>query len=100
MYSLSVLNSTSNIFIKKVHISRENRHSYDFIYHLFGCNEFCKKSAVELEIERMNRVLDMLKFKCWYYEEAIKDGNEKQLMDMKPEDMPKKIRQAYETSHT
>ena len=36
-----------------------------------------QKATVEMEIERMNRVLDMLKFKCWYYGEAIKDGNEK-----------------------
>ena len=32
-------------------------------------------AAVEAEIERMNRVLDMLRFKCWYYEQAIRDGN-------------------------
>ncbi len=58
-----------------------------------------QKATVELEIERMNRVLDMLKFKCWYYEEAIKDGNEDRLNCMKPEDMPEEILQAYENSH-
>ena len=58
-----------------------------------------QKAAVEAEIERMNRVLDMLKFKCWYYEEAIKDGNEERLGRMKPEDMPEAVRQAYENSH-
>lgn len=58
-----------------------------------------QKAAVELEIARMNRVLDMLKFKCWYYEEAIKDGNEERLNHIKPEDMPEVIRQAYENSH-
>ena len=47
----------------------------------------------------MNKVLDMLTFKCWYYEEAIKDGNEERLSSMKPEDMPKDIRQAYENAH-
>lgn len=58
-----------------------------------------QKAAVEMEIERMNRVLDMLKFKCWYYEEAIKDGNEERLGRMKPEEMPDEIRKAYENSH-
>ncbi len=58
-----------------------------------------QKATVELEIERMNRVLDMLKFKCWYYEEALKDGNEDRLNCIKPEDMPEEIRQAYENSH-
>ena len=35
-----------------------------------------QKKMVEAEIEHMNRVLDMLKFKCWYYEQALQDGNE------------------------
>lgn len=58
-----------------------------------------QKAAVEMEIERMNRVLDMLKFKGWYYDEAIKDGNEDRLKHIKPTDMPKEIRQAYENAH-
>ena len=43
-----------------------------------------KKESVEAEIARMNRVLDMLSFKCWYYEQAIKDGNEQRLGAMTP----------------
>ena len=39
----------------------------------------------------MIRTLDMLKYKCWYYEQAIRDGSEDKL----PED----IRRAYENSH-
>lgn len=58
-----------------------------------------QRAAVESEIERMNRVLDMLKYKCWYYEEVVKDGNEERINNMKPEDMPEEIRQAYENSH-
>ena len=27
---------------------------------------------MEAELEQMNRTLDMLKFKCWYYEQAIR----------------------------
>lgn len=58
-----------------------------------------QKAAAEQEIERMNRVLDMLKYKCWYYEQAIKDGNEERVRNMKPEDMPEEIRKVYENSH-
>lgn len=47
----------------------------------------------------MNRVLDMLSYKCWYYEEAIREGNEERLQSMQPEDMPERIRQAYENAH-
>ena len=58
-----------------------------------------QRESVEAEIARMNRVLDMLNFKCWYYEQAIKDGNEQRLNAMTPEDMPLEIRQAYLRAH-
>lgn len=58
-----------------------------------------QKEQVEAEIERMNRVLDMLKYKCWYYEQAIKDGNEERLRSLASEDMPEEIRKAYENAH-
>ena len=58
-----------------------------------------QRRQVEAELAHMNRVLDMLKFKCWYYEEALKDGNEDRVTRMKPEDMPEEIRRAYENSH-
>ena len=48
----------------------------------------------------MNRVLDMLRFKCWYYEQAIRDGNEDRLSGLRPEEMPEDIRWAYEHAHS
>ena len=51
------------------------------------------------EIARMNRTLDMLKFKCWYYEQAIRDGNEEKLAAMIPDGLPKNIRTIYDSSH-
>lgn len=58
-----------------------------------------QKAAVESEIERMNRVLDMIRFKCWYYEQAIVDGNEDRLRAMIPDGLPEDIRRAYENAH-
>lgn len=58
-----------------------------------------QKEKVEREIQKMNTVLDMLNFKCWYYEQAIKDGNEERLNKLKPQDMPESIRKAFENSH-
>lgn len=58
-----------------------------------------QKEIVESEIQRMNKALDMINFKCWYYEQAIKDGNEDRLNAMKEEDMPEEIRQAYKNAH-
>lgn len=58
-----------------------------------------QKEAVEAEIERMNRVLDMITYKCWYYDEAIQAGNEERLIAMKPENMPEEIREIYKRTH-
>ena len=58
-----------------------------------------QKEQVEGEIKRMNQVLDMIKFKCWYYEQAIQDGNEDHLQSMAPEEMPAEVRRAYENAH-
>ncbi|MCD7956885.1 MAG: MerR family transcriptional regulator [Lachnospiraceae bacterium] len=55
--------------------------------------------SVESEMERMKGVLALLKYKCWYYEQAIADGNEERLKAMEPKDMPEEIRMAYENAH-
>ncbi len=58
-----------------------------------------QKAHMEEEIARMNRTLDMLKFKCWYYEQAIKDGSEDRLKALIPDELPKDIRAIYDSSH-
>lgn len=58
-----------------------------------------QKENVEAHIKRMNEVLDMLKYKCWYYEQAIKDGNEERLQSLNPDELPEEIRQAFENAH-
>lgn len=59
-----------------------------------------QKAEVEAELERMNQVLDMLRFKCWYYEQAIQDGNEDRLARIIPAQLPEEIRRAYENAHS
>lgn len=58
-----------------------------------------QKATLEAEIVRMNRVLDMLKFKCWYYEQAMQDGNEERIKGLIPDRLPDAIREAYENAH-
>ena len=58
-----------------------------------------QRMHMEAELEQMNRTLDMLKFKCWYYEQAIKDGSEDRLKSLIPDRLPEKIRKAYENAH-
>ena len=59
-----------------------------------------QQSHMETELEQMNRTLDMLKFKCWYYEQAIQDGSEDRLKTLIPDRLPDGIRKAYENAHS
>ena len=58
-----------------------------------------RKAHMELEIANMNRALDMLKFKCWYYEQAIQDGNEDRVKALIPDDLPDEIKDTYDNAH-
>ena len=58
-----------------------------------------QRGQVESEIRRLGRVLDMLKFKCWYYEQAIQDGNEDRLKQMLPDNLPEEIQPLYNHAH-
>ena len=42
----------------------------------------------------------MIKFKCWYYEQAISDGNEDRLKSIIPDHLPAEIRALYELAHS
>lgn len=59
-----------------------------------------RKAAVEEEMKQLEKTLDMLKFKCWYYEQAIKDGSEDRLKTLIPDHLPDGIRKAYENAHS
>ena len=58
-----------------------------------------QRSHMEAELEQMNRTLDMLKFKCWYYEKAMEDGNEDEIHAMLPDKLPADIQALYDNSH-
>ena len=58
-----------------------------------------RKAHMESEIAKMNRALDMLKFKCWYYEQAIQDGNEDGVKALIPDDLPEEIKDTYDNAH-
>ena len=58
-----------------------------------------QKKQVEAEITKLNKTLDMLNFKCWYYSVAMKNGNEDKLSSLPAPDMPSDIKEAYLNSH-
>ena len=58
-----------------------------------------QKARTEKEIEQLKKTLAMLNFKCWYYERAIKDGNEDKVKAMIQNGLPEEIREEYRISH-
>ena len=51
-----------------------------------------RKQAVEDQIEQMKETLQLLEYKCWYYQQAIEDGTEDRVRSMKLEDIPEPYR--------
>ncbi len=74
---------------------REGSSTYSSRYDLISK----QKEKVETEIQQLYKTLDMLKFKCWYYEELIKGGNEDKVKALIPEGLPLDVLKAYKNSH-
>ena len=55
---------------------------------------------VEEELEQLCKTRDMLRFKCWYYETAIRDGGEERLRQMIPDELPPDIRRLFDNAHS
>ena len=58
-----------------------------------------RKAAVEAEMRRLQKTLDMLEYKCWYYDTALKDGSEDRINAMLPDSLPEEIQKLYDSSH-
>lgn len=58
-----------------------------------------RKISVKKDIERLKKTLAMLEFKCWYYDTAIKDGNENGINSMLPDKLPQEIQKLYDEAH-
>ena len=59
-----------------------------------------RREAVKAEMEKLQKTLDMVQFKCWYYETALRDGNEDGLAEMLPDGLPPEVQKWYDNAHT
>lgn len=53
-----------------------------------------RRSAVEKEMQQLQKTLDLLKYKCWYYETALQDG-EAAIQQMLPDNLPAEVQGLY-----
>ena len=58
-----------------------------------------RRAAVEKEMLELQKTLDLLKYKCWYYETAIQDGNEDRINRMLPDKLPPAVQAYYDNGH-
>lgn len=54
---------------------------------------------VEAEIASLQKSLDMICFKCWYYEQLLRDGDEARVQAMLPDRLPPDIQKLYDRAH-
>ena len=55
-----------------------------------------RRRAVLAQMERLQATLDIIDYKCWYYETAAKAGSDLPLQSFKPEDLPEDVRKIRE----
>ena len=58
-----------------------------------------RRQALEAEMAKLQKTLDMLRYKCWYYDTAIADGNEDRIGAMLPDHLPPEIQHLYNSAH-
>lgn len=58
-----------------------------------------QKENIEQKMKELNKALNMINFKCWYYEKALKDGTEKRVKNITLDQMPDKIKAYYNEAH-
>ncbi len=58
-----------------------------------------RKENIEREMKELKKALNMIKYKCWYYDEALKDGTEKRVKNITPNQMPNEIKAYYNEAH-
>ena len=58
-----------------------------------------QKEEVLQEMEKLQKVLSMLNYKCWYYDQAIEKNDEAYVQALSFNQFPPQIQQYYEHSH-
>lgn len=55
-----------------------------------------QEERVRAELDKLQKALDVIRFKRWYYEQALQDGNEEGICRMLPDGLPEEIQAIYD----
>lgn len=58
-----------------------------------------QKQNIKDKINELEKAMNMVEYKYWYYQTAEKDKTEKYVKNIKLKDMPENIQEAYKNSH-
>lgn len=58
-----------------------------------------QKEKVLSQIAELEKALNLITFKCWYYQEACKQGTDKNMKNLDIKDMPVQIQNLYRQIH-
>ena len=53
-----------------------------------------RREILKKELEDLQCVLDVIEYKCWYYERACEAGTDEAVKNMKPSEIPEQFRNA------
>ena len=59
-----------------------------------------QKQKVDKEMQELNKVLDMVKYKCWYYQKAKELNSINKLEENKKDLTPSSIQKLYDKAHS
>lgn len=58
-----------------------------------------RRELLKRELEDLQCVLDVIEYKCWYYEKACEAGTDSAVKNLSPSEIPEQFRKARESLH-
>ena len=58
-----------------------------------------RKAAIERQLEETQKMLDIVNYKCWFYDQAIEDGTTNYIKCIHDDEMPKSARHGRQLLH-
>lgn len=58
-----------------------------------------RREILKQELENLKSILDVIEYKCWYYEKACEAGTDSAVKNLKPSEIPEEFHEALRHLH-